>query len=662
MEPACLDDKINEICLSLQQERNFLTSITNHQSEEFLQTSSKINELLNRLDKLGISISNLEEINSKVHEMRQVHSVCQVLAKLHSELERFNSVLNYSLEEAVSLYVANKEKVESLGNEDSPLMKTILEKLSEQGGTLRAQLESAWSEAVYVDTDVVRVQKCIKKGSVFLSLTELLELLEKLDLKQNKKTQLLEKLTQNVLALGSCRVKLVEQKNESRLDFFKENETSEISEVLNRLEIFIDFVVSEFNVLSLGKTILEDIAVPHLLSALFLSISEKAVSSEEYQTYVCSVIKEFENHLAETKVVEKNYQELSNQIKNSHENLLKNRETSVLNYVRELVLSEDVKTVEVSDFTERNSVSSLLVENNKKKASNSGNFKLPLMSISENTHKLVEKFYEVLEEALSQSKESSLLKLLKLSRSIITLFKALKAHSLGHKKSQPLAAALFYNNCVYVTHHLVLMPASYMPRVPPHLKYSVYMADLIPLIKTEADSIFSEMFNGQKDNILNCLKGIKLQDIELRYSEMEKMLDRALGVLSGTARTWKEVLSAQDYCKAVGKLGDSLIAHMISLVLKLNFISTDDTPPLTQLISKLFGIGQMLDSPSQYFEHWERLNLLVKILDSDLMGIVEMHNQGLYKGKFTLYEIRQLVKAIFEDNQNRTDALKQLVN
>jgi len=662
MEPACLDDKMNEICLSLQQERNFLTSITNPQSEEFLQTSSKINELLNRLDKLGISISNLEEINSKVHEMRQVHSVCQVLAKLHSELERFNSVLNYSLEEAVSLYVANKEKVESLGNQDSPLMKTILEKLSEQGGTLRAQLESAWSEAVYVDTDVVRVQKCIKKGSVFLSLTELLELLEKLGLKQNKKTQLLEKLTQNVLALGSCRVKLVEQKNESRLDFFKENETSEISEVINRLEIFIDFVVSEFSVLSLGKTILENIAVPHLLSALFLSISEKAVSSEEYQTHVCSLIKEFENHLAEKKVVEENYQELSNQVKNSHENLLKNRETSVLNYVRELVLSEDVKTVEVSDFTERNSVSSLLVENNKKKASNSGNFKLPLMSISENTHKLVEKFYEVLEEALSQSKESSLLKLLKLSRSIITLFKALKAHSLGHKKSQPLAAALFYNNCVYVTQHLVLMPASYMSRVPPHLKYSVYMADLIPLIKTEADNIFSEMFNGQKDNILNCLKGIKLQDIELRYSEMEKMLDRALGVLSGTARTWKEVLSAQDYCKAVGKLGDSLVAYMISLVLKLNFISTDDTPPLTQLISKLFGIGQMLDSPSQYFEHWERLNLLVKILDSDLMGIVEMHNQGLYKGKFTLYEIRQLVKAIFEENQNRTDALKQLVN
>ena len=79
---------------------------------------------------------------------------------------------------------------------------------------------------------------------------------------------------------------------------------------------------------------------------------------------------------------------------------------------------------------------------------------------------------------------------------------------LVHLKVMPgcvYIAAVYHNDCMYVAHHLMLLPHQFTAQLPPSLGPSVNYVDLVPVLRRSGTQCFMQQMSLQKTQLILCL-------------------------------------------------------------------------------------------------------------------------------------------------------------
>jgi len=71
-----------------------------------------------------------------------------------------------------------------------------------------------------------------------------------------------------------------------------------------------------------------------------------------------------------------------------------------------------------------------------------------------------------------------------------------------------LIAALYYNNCMFLSHQMILLASQYKPRLSSILQdvSAVTFVDLVPLLRAQGTESFLDQIQFQKENLLEYLQ------------------------------------------------------------------------------------------------------------------------------------------------------------
>lgn len=318
---------------------------------------------------------------------------------------------------------------------------------------------------------------------------------------------------------------------------FHAKEPSKLSPLyllINNLKEFLFFLSDHLRIRFFKINILDHVNLVELLKKKIEdSIIELEDPSAAHQD-IYNILREFEISIFQKGLINETFNDLSKIAQNWKEITQKSNQTQVLARIRDLILSEDIRLIQVRDKTERGTISSMRLTSDKKK-NESRFFKLRKMHITEQTKKIIEIVYKILDESLLRP-ENELLRSLRLVRDCFLMYKSLKYYSISSRATQPQIGSLFYNNCSYLIFHLILIPAHYSNHVPPHMQHAIYLADLIPIFQAQANQVYMQMKEFHKEKSLRFIRQIQFNNIEENYSSLEKLLNGTiLSVLEGTS-------------------------------------------------------------------------------------------------------------------------------
>lgn len=216
---------------------------------------------------------------------------------------------------------------------------------------------------------------------------------------------------------------------------------------------------------------------------------------------------------------------------------LEQRRATVLAEAREWLLQEGAPLKKVSDADEPWCVTQLL-QHSRLKAKPTGSLslssraapiapfseklqqalkedssllRLPAMHISTPVHKLVGKLFSLMDEvmeAVEQGRVGACNDLNRLVRELCTLFALLRpaAQSSVQLRTNPKCFAIFFADCLYLTHALLMMPYAYGCKLPSKLRHLSLFVDLVPQIRRLGEVHFQTMLQNEQERIVTALK------------------------------------------------------------------------------------------------------------------------------------------------------------
>ena len=306
---------------------------------------------------------------------------------------------------------------------------------------------------------------------------------------------------------------------------------------------------------------------------------------------------------------------------------------------------------------------------------------LPLFNMSYSVgqlHKYSIDLYQTLEECCQCTDPWAAAQVFHLTRDMVDLFCAvLPSHHGGTVSTLPRAAALQHNNCMYLAHHLVTLGHQFHARLPPPLNsQSTTFVDQVPLVRSLGEECFLAEMTKQSSCLLGFLKsfrtftGVSSSQRDVVY----RSLQMALLHLSQLSKVYLEVLPVMIHHKAVGSLLDTFVAEMVSMVLSMEDIASDDATELHAVLGVVLEKGPptllltaeeaSMTSVATYCRSWEKLEKLAVVLNASLQEIVELWGgDGGGIGKvFSVSEGRGLIKALFRNTERRASALNKIVS
>ncbi|GFN82910.1 centromere/kinetochore protein zw10-like protein [Plakobranchus ocellatus] len=296
-------------------------------------------------------------------------------------------------------------------------------------------------------------------------------------------------------------------------------------------------------------------------------------------------------------------------------------------------------------------------------------FRMPRCRISETMQTLITLAYETLEEATENSQECALQMLLAV-RSMFEMFcKVVPTHHRHALETFPQIAALHHNNCMFISHHLMTLGHQFAARLP--VSVNPTFVDLIMNIRAHGVDVFLAQIRRQEDLLLECLEGAQgfgqLED-KARAEAASRSIKQAMLQLEHLQKIWKPVLPINNYKKAMGKLINCVVTHITSCTCSLEDIAQAAAKVLLQLLEPLEPrCGEMLVLPGEapsveltrHVASWQRLSELQLVLDASLSDIGDRWagGQGPLALAFTSTEVRQLVRALFQNTDRRANLL-----
>ena len=266
--------------------------------------------------------------------------------------------------------------------------------------------------------------------------------------------------------------------------------------------------------------------------------------------------------------------------------------------------------------------------------------------------------------------------LLKTIRLVLQLFISLTPfYHNTHISSVPRSTAIYYNNCMFVAHHLVTLGFEFRQDMPSPLNSELCtFIDLIPIIRNLGEVIWLEMVNMQKSITIEFVSVLQytISGMDGKKGDLlQKSLVALISHLAYLSKTWKDVLPLHIVRGTIGVLVDSVLSVCINSVFQLSDIASRDASRAASIFSFLGNQSKdlfHLDPPvenemREVCDEWCRFNELILLLDASLKLIQERWGQGKgpFGQNFLVSEITNFIKGSFKSSEKRTELLLCIV-
>lgn len=310
-------------------------------------------------------------------------------------------------------------------------------------------------------------------------------------------------------------------------------------------------------------------------------------------------------------------------------------EAETLERVRRLILNEGQTCVSVAEHLPEH-------------------WKHQTLMVSHCAFEIVQLVYELISKhPFETANLEESLALIRLCRSGVLLFKALKQTQLS-RFIEPKAAAIFYNDAIYISAFLKNIGAAI--QVPHFVKPYLYFTDMIPGLKAQGEKVFSEQLAQHKGKIFECLAEVQLSDIADSYNECEDGLKRALSYLNWLTSEVQEVMNPETLTSFIDKLEAIIVNTLKAEITRLKDISASEAESIRRLL-EIASVEQLaLSSDTQR----QRIEVIREFFDADLKQIVMMNSANKFENVFDAQQLPELIIALFVDNANRAECLRQL--
>ncbi|KAF7697088.1 centromere/kinetochore protein zw10 homolog [Silurus meridionalis] len=303
---------------------------------------------------------------------------------------------------------------------------------------------------------------------------------------------------------------------------------------------------------------------------------------------------------------------------------------------------------------------------------------LPVCRISESVQQLMALAIKTLSEAVGSSPQCAV-QLFYTTRNIFHLFyDVVPTYHKDNLLKFPHLAAIQHNNCMFLAHHLLTLGHQFRPHLP--LKDGVaYFVDLVPGFRKLGAQCFVAQMNVQKAEMLERLstaRNFSNLDDEDNYTAASKAVRQVIHQLKRLGKVWQDVLPVNIYCKSMGTLLNTAISELITKIMMLEDISTEDGERLHTLCQTIIEEGPLVFTPLPeesknkkyqeevpvYVKKWMTFKELSVVLQASLQEIVDRWAEG--KGplaqEFSSNEMKSLIRALFQNTDRRAVALTKI--
>ncbi|PAV90163.1 hypothetical protein WR25_24811 [Diploscapter pachys] len=305
-------------------------------------------------------------------------------------------------------------------------------------------------------------------------------------------------------------------------------------------------------------------------------------------------------------------------------------------------------------------------------------FQLQKCTVSQSTVDLVNLVAETLKEAINATDEVLFGRLVTTASNIIQLYILLAPRH--HKEALatvPQMTAIFYNNCYYLCHRLMLLTHDVLrdAKKADPAKYEAIrplLANFIEPLRENAGNCMNAFLSQARRQLSLALSVQdmfdRLEDLE-KADQCRKILKQCTAQIQSIAKVWKEVLTESVYCKALGTIVSYLLESINALFMSMEDIRTYDADvaalavqTLVMEMDRLFEINGRTHIHSMCPREYFRTKEIIFCLQANLQAISDRWCDG--KGPLAQYltpnEVRHLVKALFQNSDYRKRLLETI--
>merc|ERR1711962_123376 len=296
-------------------------------------------------------------------------------------------------------------------------------------------------------------------------------------------------------------------------------------------------------------------------------------------------------------------------------------------------------------------------------------FAFPKCSISASTTEILDLAKKGLEEA-TIAKPFCSVRLFNTVRNIFELWCAVvPTFHKANLESLPQLSAIAHNSALYLAHKLVTLGFLYKDRLPALSQHVPTFVDIVPRLREVAGEIMKKSMRIQRDTVISTLgnAGINNAGSERRLSSgVDQAVRQFLHHLSHLQKVWQPVFPTDIYHKCIGTLLNAGLDEIIQRIVRLTDISIEVLEQycslLDQIVLKAPGLFSAETSPVTYVKKWSKFKELIVVLDSGLSVIEDRWGEGngVLAKEFSAEEIKQLIKAIFQNTERRATVLSKI--
>uniref|UniRef100_A0A8C9Z4C2 Centromere/kinetochore protein zw10 homolog n=1 Tax=Sander lucioperca TaxID=283035 RepID=A0A8C9Z4C2_SANLU len=427
----------------------------------------------------------------------------------------------------------------------------------------------------------------------------------------------------------------------------------------------------------LGELIWEEMSKCIIHECLLYSIPTNSSQLEKYNT-VIKETEEFEKSLKEMEFLQGDSTDLLKYARDVNCHFASKKCKDVIVAARKLMTSKMHNTVKItpdyklrlpklpvpaSELKVKHDTTKNEITMENKKQLSPWSMCLPACRISESVQQLMELALNTLSEAVGSS-----------TQWCVTSF------HMENLLKFPHLAAIQHNNCMYLAHHLLTLGHHFRAHLPQPLSEGVAtFVDMVPGFRKLGAQCFLAQMNVQRAELLERLStahNFSNLDDEDNYIAASKAVRQVIHQLKQLGTVWQDVLPVSIYCKAMGNLLNTAITEVISKIMMLEDISSEDGEHLHTLCQTIIEEGPLVFIPLAeenknkkyqeevplYVRKWSTFKELVIVLRASLQEIVDRWADG--KGplalEFSSSEVKNLIRALFQNTERRAVALTKI--
>jgi hypothetical protein len=300
-------------------------------------------------------------------------------------------------------------------------------------------------------------------------------------------------------------------------------------------------------------------------------------------------------------------------------------------------------------------------------------FTFPVCQVSKSCLAVIDLVMQLLDEAEFCEDQDKKNRLIKTSFKVLYLFSVCFPTKFKEEvDSIPTATALFHNNCMFTAHFILTCPTIRDVMEDKATNYD--FAGLLKKFRLMGETVMKECVSQHKHRIIDYFQAPEvlqsLVEVDVKNPSLkafESAVKKSLLLLKKLQSGWMKVLPLQVYNQMISSLMTVILEEIMNLILIVEDFSASTSDALVLIMKSLRN-----DFPSLLQEPHEGLASLVpnafqfleleRLLSSSLSEIVNRWGSGFgpLSVAFSTLQVRRLIRALFQNNQLRANALDKI--